>query len=421
MGCGMLERTVTARVLLVYTTPVKRDYMTTPSQTRRGRPRRYAQYIELLNSLPEKMTKRPHYRDQIGLFKGERGTTVWIKIRLPGGKSREIKLGALSSWTWEQLEERRNLIQGRADRGERIDDNQPVGFATHAHGWLDRKKHTLRGFSTVKGHVRGHLLTAFGAKLLKEITTGDVNKWLANQRKTLKPATVARQFSTLNSILNDAVKTELIERNPTEKADRVSGIEPRSRFLDMGELKTVLAAASKIEAEDDAKAAQTPQQRRGWLRDFVLWAINSGMRRQEILNLRYSDIKTLTGGLTVIEIPTTKSGRPRSISASPAMLSIIERTRKLDRALLDDRVFPVSITTVKRKLTTLWKVCGLSDVRLHDLRRTHGSVLVKGGVDVRTVAHRLGHHDLKMLMTTYAVFLGDEDATKAADAAFSSL
>ena len=64
----------------------------TENKRPRGRPGRYAKYEQLLASLPNSMTKRPLYVDQIGLFKGARGVTAWVKVRHPDRKSSEIKL-----------------------------------------------------------------------------------------------------------------------------------------------------------------------------------------------------------------------------------------------------------------------------------------------------------------------------------------
>ena len=87
----------------------------------RGRKRKYAEYEELLQGLPKVMTKRPKYVNAIGVFRGSRGETAWVKISLPHGaafkgksyqpgSSLEIKLGSLSSWTWQQLEDKFRLL-----------------------------------------------------------------------------------------------------------------------------------------------------------------------------------------------------------------------------------------------------------------------------------------------------------------------
>ena len=52
---------------------------------RRGRPARFAEYDQLVASLPAMMEKRPKYLNGIGVFRGSRGMTAWLKIRLPQG------------------------------------------------------------------------------------------------------------------------------------------------------------------------------------------------------------------------------------------------------------------------------------------------------------------------------------------------
>jgi hypothetical protein len=77
--------------------------------------------------------------------------------------------------------------------------------------------------------------------------------------------------------------------------------------------------------------------------------------------------------------------------------------------------------TVRRKLYKLFKATGISDVRLHDLRRTHATALVHAGIDIRSVSQRLGHKDAKMLMKVYAAFVGDGVASDKAQELFEHL
>ena len=387
----------------------------------RGRPSRFAPYEDLLANLPAVMPKRPRYYNKIGLQKGARDIAVYVKVTLKNGGSKEIKLGSLKSWTWEQLEQRRTELQGRADRGEPLSDAVPVTFAAHSADWLARKKNTAKGYDTLRGHVEKHLAATFGRKALGEITTGEVSRWIATQRATLKPATVQRQLSTFNAILNDAVRCGLLDKNPTKNADPIKGIESRQRALSMPELHTVLSAVDRLEKVSASRQGKYPRQKAGWLRQFVLWAVHSGMRRQEILNLRQSNVKVVSDDLTVIEVVKTKSAQPRKVTATPDMKVILKMLAKLPREADDDRLFPVSLTTAKRTLTKLWKETGLDDVRLHDLRRTHVTVLVNQGVDLKTVAGRIGHANLAMIDRHYAVFLGDQKAADATQNAFSEL
>src|SRR4051812_26358782 len=99
----------------------------------RGRPRRYSEYEELVRSLPKSGMRRPKYAQGIGVFRGAQGDTAWVKIRLQHravfrgrtyakGSAIEIRLGRLSSWSWAQLETKRDEFQGRADRGDPLEE-----------------------------------------------------------------------------------------------------------------------------------------------------------------------------------------------------------------------------------------------------------------------------------------------------------
>ena len=399
---------------------------------RRGRPAKFAQYDDLVARLQPGEKKRPTYINGIGVFRGGRGATVWLKITLrrpnafqgrsyPAGASIEIKLGSLASWSWERLEQRRLDLQGRADRGDPLEDKAPVTFADHAETWLEIKKPSLKSYGEANGHVRNHLNPTFGKLGLGDITVIEIDRWAAKQRKRYKPGSVQRQLTTLKAILNHARKAGLIDKSPTADMEPVRGAEARQRFLTDDELKAVLEKAREMEAESEAREKYADHEIKGWLADFVLWALHSGMRRGEILRLRYADLRAMPNGSTVAILQKTKGGSPRIVTCTPEMQGIAERLKKVRRDAKDDRLFPVSLTTAKRKLTRLWQSCGLEDVRLHDLRRTHAIRLIGAGINLREVAGRLGHRDLSMLEKHYAVFIGDDDSARAAQAVFGDI
>ena len=389
-----------------------------------GRPRRYAKFEAFEARLPTIMTKRPLYCDGIGLFRGSTSYTAWVKVRLPrggtyrgrtipSGGSIEHKLGNRASWEWPQLLAERDRLQGLADRGEPLESEDVATFAKYATDWLERKQSTLRSYGVTKGNVHSALIPEFGRKALNVINVGDVNRWIGKQRAKLKPASVQRQLNIFNAIMNDAVRNGVIERNPAERADRIRGVEPRQRFVTETEWQKILTTADDIEAEQEASKERYPRQRRGWLRHYVVWAYNSGMRRAEILNLRLGHVRELGEHLTVVEVANTKTGKPRFVTCTNEMEKIVAARRELEREPNDDRLFPVSLTTLKRSLTKLWKATGLQDVRLHDLRRTHATILIQNNIDPRTVAGRLGHSGTAMLARHYAVDRGDVAAAQA--------
>ena len=388
-----------------------------------GRPRRYAQFEQFEESLPTIMTKRALYCDGIGLFQGAKSSTAWVKIRLRHGgtykgktmrpgEAVEIKLGNRTSFDWAQLIAERDRLQGLADRGEVLEAEEVPFFASYSTAWLDRKKATLKSFGVTKGHIESVFIPTFGNKALNAITMGDVNRWIGSQSATLKPSSVKRQLNTFNAVMNDAVRNGYIERNPAERADKIKGIEARLRFVTDEDWQTILRTAEKIEADQEGGKDRTPHQIRGWLKHFVVFAYNSGMRRTEILDLTFDQVRTVAAGHTVIEVVNTKTGKPRFVTCTPEMETIIRALRGQERISGDNRLFPVSMTTLKRSLTRLWKATGLKDVRLHDLRRTHATILISQNVDPRTVAGRLGHSGTGMLARHYAVNRGDIEAAQ---------
>ncbi len=374
--------------------------------------------------MPPVMTKRPAYCHGIGLFRGARDYTVWVKIRCPhgavsGGKhiapgnAIEIKLGKRASFDWPEMIAERDRLQALADKGLPLEEIEVPTFAKHAEEWLEWKKPTLRSFGITKGNIHSALNPTFGKMPLDAITPDDVNRWIGKQRATLKPSAVQRQLNTFNAVMNNAVLKNLIQRNPSHQADKIKGIEPRVRIVTEDEWKIVVETAERVEAEQAEQKEQKPHQIRGWLKHYVVWAYNSGMRRGEILALKWSNVRPTEGLPTQIEVLNTKAAIPRLVTCTAEMESILEGLRGIERAPGDDRLFPVSMMTLKRSLSRLWKATGLADVRLHDLRRTHATILMQQNIDPKAIAGRLGHSSINMIDRHYAVYRGDALAAKS--------
>ena len=374
----------------------------------KGRPRRYAEFDELVASLPAKMAKRPKYLKGIGVFRGARGDTAWLKIGLPQGgrysgkayppgSALEIKMGKLSSWSWEQLVAKHEELQGLADRGEPLEDDPPVLFEAWASEWLSRAKRRVGSRMTEEINVQVHLIPAFGPKPLSEITVSDINRWIAQKLARQAPATVKREFNTLRAVLSSAVRSGHITTNPCRHADPIRGITERQRFLDGDELVRLLAAAEEVA---------------DWLPDFILWCVHSGMRKGEVRALLWSDIRVFADGPIIAQIRTSKSDQPRIVTCTQTMQEVLVRQRER-QVEGDDRLCPISHMTLRRKWEQARERAGLQDVTLHDLRRTHTTHAAVAGVDLRTLAGRIGHADLTMLQKHYAAIVGSAEAEAA--------
>ncbi len=371
---------------------------------RRGRPAKFKALDDLLASCPDAM-RRPIYQDRIGVRRGPKGDTVWIKIQLPMGgawKGRqfppshalEVKLGWKAAIDWKYAIAVRDKLQGRADKGELLEDTPVPTFDELANDWLARKKNTVADFVTIRGHVRVHLLPTFGAMRIDGITAVDVERWVAEKlRADLSPGYVKRMNNTLKSILNNARRAGLIDRNAASEISPIKGVSSRQRFLTAEEIVRLLTAAEEEEP---------------WLRDVVVWALHSGMRRGEIQSMRWGDVRELPDGGKIVLLQTTKSGKPRSVICTRAMTEVLERQTEC-RVEGDDRVFPVSKMTWRRRWEKAREQAGLPDIDFHDLRRTNATQAAASGVDLRTLAARIGHTDLAMLEKHYAMVVGSAE------------
>jgi integrase len=359
-------------------------------------------YEKLAAACPVVM-RRPKYLNRVGIRRGPKGDTIWVKVHLPyggtwegkalhPGTSVEIKLGWASSVTWAEALATRDDLQRRANHGHLLQDRHPASLENWADDWVSRKKGLISGWKREELHLRKHLLPAFGHKLLDHITVLDIEHWIAGKRAAgLRPGYIKRLINTLKAVLSDAQRAGVLS-----KVRPIRDTAARQRFLNPGEIVLLVAVAEKIAP---------------WLRDAVLWALHSGMRRGEIQQLRWQDIRELETG-TVVQLQNTKSGKPRSIICTATMREVLQR-RRLEHVSGDDRVWPITPMTWRRRWERARGQAGLADVDFHDLRRTNATQAAAAGVDLRTLAARIGHSDLTMLEKHYAMVLGSAEREAA--------
>lgn len=138
--------------------------------------------------------------------------------------------------------------------------------------------------------------------------------------------------------------------------------------------------------------------RNDWLHPGILMAIETGMRRGELLNVQWHDVDFKASTLT---IPHTKNGHVRCIPLTPKAVTIIS-ARRTDDSKPTDKVFPASANTFR----LAWERCkrrvaksypAITDLRFHDLRHEAVSRFFEMGLSVPEVALISGHRDPRML------------------------
>jgi integrase len=329
----------------------------------------------------------------------------------------------------------KKLTKAMADRdGGLVFDAGNLTIGEYLERWLaDTVKGTVRT-STFQRHeqiVRTHLAPAIGRVKLKTLTPAHVRSVHREKlEEGLSPATVRKIHSTLHKALSQAVADGLLPRNAADvKAPRPAPEEMRP--LSENEARTFLDATR--EAGDRFEAL------------YVL-AITTGIRRGEVLGLRWDDADldrgTLRvgralvreGGRHVIGETKTKRGRrrvnltPRTVAALKAhrRRQLEERMRRSDLYKDQGLIFATSVGTplnpenlVKRSFKPLLKRAGLPEIRFHDLRHTCATLLLGRGVHPKIVQELPCHATIAMTLDTYSHYLpsmGDQASGAMGDA-----
>jgi integrase len=137
------------------------------------------------------------------------------------------------------------------------------------------------------------------------------------------------------------------------------------------------------------------------LTPIVLLALNTGLRRGELFNLRWRDVDVLRALLTV-EGASAKSGQSRHIPLNSEALDVLRRWAGSSTVPAERFVFPGAegerFEDIKGAWLPLVKAAKVPAFTFHDLRHTFASKLVMAGVDLNTVRELLGHSDIKMTL-----------------------
>jgi integrase len=224
-----------------------------------------------------------------------------------------------------------------------------------------------------------------GHLFLADVTSGAISETRSKlmgqpgpDKRMRGPATANRYMAVLSHLLNVAIREwEWLEANAAQKLRKLKESRGRTRFLSEAECARLLTAC---------QASSNPN-----LHTIVLLAISTGMRRNEILSLRFDQIDVEHG---MIYLYDTKNGEARGVPlAGPALESMRQRLeRKGDGDVL---VFAGSTGVTPFDIRKPWyqalAAAKVQDVRFHDLRHTAASFLAKFGASLPTIGAVLGH------------------------------
>jgi integrase len=362
----------------------------------------------------DRITKRKD-----GLFQGMYTTQT------PDGPKRKYVYGR----RYKDVERKLAEAMGDAARGLVYDD-MSLTVGDYLDRWLsDAVRGTVREstYSRDKYLVTNHIKPTLGRVKLKNLTALHLQGLYRERLDSgLSGSTVQKIHHVIHKALTQAVKWDLIPRNPATAVKAPTPTTKEMHPLSAEEARRLLEAArgDRLEA-------------------LYVLAIHTGMRRGELLGLKWSDVdlenarinirRTLTrtdnGKRVTLGDPKTRKSR-RAIRLTPqaieALRSHLERQlREIVEAgdLYGDQglVFTTEVGTPinpsnlrQRSFAPLLKKAGLPRIRFHDLRHTCATLLLSKGVHPKLVQELLGHASIAITLDTYSHFIpemGDQTAT----------
>jgi integrase len=360
----------------------------------------------------------------------KRGSDSWSIVlyagRDPQTGKKQYKWHSVKG-TKKQAEKELASLINRLETGNYIKPNK-ITVGLFLEQWLKDYASTNTAPRTYERYaeiVRMHLIPNLGRIILTQLKPEHLQGYYAQELTSgrlkgnggLSAQTVNHHHRVLSEALNHAVKWGLAIRNVASAVDPPRPFKREMATIQAEGIIRLLEEARKLE-----KGSSIPYY------TIFYTALHTGMRRGELLALRWSDIElelmtisvnrslqVLKDGTKIIREPKTPKAR-RLISMTPSLALQLREHKESQSALrllnnnpvqIDDLIFsdlegqPINPNTVTPAFNKIAKRAGLK-IRLHDLRHTHATLMLKSGVHPKIVSERLGHATVAFTLDTYS-------------------
>lgn len=337
--------------------------------------------------------KKPRRKNRC-MFKDDKGRW-WLDYYTPDGKRRRKMVGE------SKREAETLLAKLRVDkaRGEYVDQSSAPPFDEFCVQFMERHGNHKRSYAKCEGTIE-KLKEFFGSLRLSQITAGHIERYrlmrLAekshrNPERSVSRTSVNREVEIIRAMLNKAVRWGMLARNPACQVQDYDENNYRERFLSTAEIRKLL----KVTKQSESPA----------LRPAVYLALQTGMRKAELLSLRWMDINFEADKILVRE---TKNGEPRQVPIGRRARWLLNKLAA--RNPLAEFVFEsqnakgerAPARDIKRAWHTALRLARIEDFRFHDLRRTFASHFAMRRGDLYALAKILGHKNPKITIDRYA-------------------
>ena len=331
----------------------------------------------------------------------KRGNRWFVDLYLPNGERYRKMVGTKKRAEEVERKIEIEILEGKWDLGEK-----DVTLSEFLPGYFEYSRASKAGstYSNDKYRIEAHLLPSFGDTSLKKINPQMLDKYKARRvREGASNNTVNHELVCLNHIMKMAIRWRYVEHNPVSSVEKMRVPKRPPRFLSLEEIDRLLEAS-----------------RGSHIYPILMTALHTGLRKSELLNLRWSDIDfdQRTIAVQPKEDWNTKNYKSRTISLTPALYEMLQEhwKQRVELGIKSRYAFTYLGERIRKgirdSLRTAVSEAGLQNVTLHILRHTFASQLTMAGVPLRYVQELMGHQSFQT--TLQYAHLSEEHVKKQA-------
>ena len=273
--------------------------------------------------------------------------------------------------------------------------------------WIESKKLTVKVNTQQKYHyiLQNHIRPFLGQMRVASIKPLHISQLYSElHEKGRSNATMQSVHTVLVNIFNEAVKLQVVTQNVVVAISKPQHKPQEMNIWNQEEVQKFLEVAT-----------DTPYEL-----VYVL-AINTGMRQGELLGLLWDDVDfekkvikvrhTITAGSNEVQEST------KTASRAEQRLKLGDSYQNMNLVTASTVGTPINPKNLRRNFNSLIKKASVPQIRFHDLRHTHASLMLQLGINVKVISERLGHASSKITLDRYSHSLPtmQKEATKAFD------
>lgn len=331
----------------------------------------------------------------------------YLKYRTANGTQRKPSIGVHGKVTTDMARSiarswSAEVAMGNDPSANRMESRDAPTFAALAERYLSEHAYPHKVATAAKEDarmLRVNLLPRWGSKRVEAVSRRDVSRMHVEIRSQIGHHSANRHLALTGKMLSLAVEWGLRPDNPA-RGVKMYREEKRDRWLRPDEIRRMFESLAQ---EPDAI-----------VRGALTFILLTGARKTEALAAKWEDIDF---DAALWRIPKTKSQKPQTVPMSTRALSVLQ---SLPRVEGNPHIFPGKVpgqhlVNLSKRWLRVRERAGLPDARIHDLRRSLGSMMVQAGTSLYVTQRALRHADSRTTADVYA-HLGDGPTRAAFEA-----